>query len=274
MKMPVIFQSSWDVVEKPIYSNNQVLSGYKAIFRSDNNHLLNVCKDSYTPTTNERFMEVVQKMNDITGFPVKCFDEFDGGKKVLAFLQCTEPIQVGGHNFEDYLMIGNSHDSSTGFFMGNSNMMIRCKNRFSKVFRQLKVHHTKHHDTKIDQLLRYFETFMQEREKLFDQFERLRNVSIDSSIKSALVERLARMTQEEKLGTAELSTRKANVVNAMNYSIERECTDLGDNLFGLLNGITHYTTHIKKPKEAVFGNAVGSLARINEDTFRFCLEMA
>lgn len=114
--MPVIFQSSWDVVEKPIYSNNQVLSGYKAIFRSDTNHLLNVCKDSYTPTTNERFMEVVQKMNDITGFPVKCFDEFDGGKKVLAFLQCTEPIQVGGHSFEDYLMIGNSHDSSTGRF--------------------------------------------------------------------------------------------------------------------------------------------------------------
>ena len=48
------------------------------------------------------------------------------------------------------------------------------------------------------------------------------------------------MTQEEKLGTAELSIRKANIVNAMNYSIERECTDLGDNLFGLLNGITHY----------------------------------
>lgn len=31
MKMPVIFQSSWDVVEKPIYSNNQVVNGYKAI---------------------------------------------------------------------------------------------------------------------------------------------------------------------------------------------------------------------------------------------------
>lgn len=152
MKMNVVFQPSWEVIEKPIFSNDQQLVGHKALFRSDNDLLLNVCKDSYTPTTNERFMEVVQKMNEITGYPVKCFDEFDGGKKVLAFLQCTDTIEVCGHKFEDYMLIGNSHDSSSGFFIGNSNMMIRCKNRFSKVFKQLKVHHTKHHDTKIEQL--------------------------------------------------------------------------------------------------------------------------
>ena len=37
MKMPVIFQSSWDVVEKPIYSNNQLVKVDNAIFISENN---------------------------------------------------------------------------------------------------------------------------------------------------------------------------------------------------------------------------------------------
>jgi hypothetical protein len=111
---------SWDIIERPIFSDNKPIRGYKALFRSDNQALLNVTKSSYTPTKNERFLEVVERMSTITGFPVKCHDEFEGGKKVLAFLECTEPIKVQGYDFQDFMLIGNSHDSSTGFFIGNS----------------------------------------------------------------------------------------------------------------------------------------------------------
>lgn len=261
---------NWEIVEKPIFANNRVLKGHKALFRNDTNALLNVTKASYTPTRNERFLEVVQRMADITGFPIKCYDEFEGGRKVLAFLECTEPIQVQGHNFQDFMLIGNSHDSSTGFFIGNSSKMIRCSNRFSKMFRQLQVNHTKHHDSKIDQLLRYFETYQKERQQLFNQMERMANVAIDPSLSEALVQRLARMNEEERLGTADLSTRKLNIVHDMWKSIDKETLALGDNLFGLFNGITHYTTHVKKAKEATFGNALGSLARMNDEAFAFC----
>jgi hypothetical protein len=57
----------WEVVQKPIYSNNQPLTGHKALFRSDTNTLLNVAKTSYTPTTNARFIEVVERMSEVTG---------------------------------------------------------------------------------------------------------------------------------------------------------------------------------------------------------------
>ena len=269
----------WEVVKKPIYSNNRPISGYKALFRDDNGCLLNVAKNSYTPTSNTRFVEVVERMSDITGFPIRCYDEFEGGRKVLAFLECTEKVQVQGFDFQDFMLIGNSHDSSTGFFIGNSSKMIRCSNRFSKVFRQLQVHHTRHHDAKIDQLLDYFQTavadhFMQEREKLFAQMETFAKVEIDDSLKQSLVERLARMTHEECLGTKELSTRKENIVNDLWKSIDKECLVLGDNLFGLLNGITHYTTHTRKTKETIFGNCLGSLANINTQAFEFCQQYA
>jgi hypothetical protein len=261
---------SWEIEQRPIYSNNSKLTGYKAIFRNDNDKLLNVAKTSYTPTNNQRFLEVVEKMHEITGFPIQTYDEFEGGKKVLAFLECTEPIKVCGYDFKDYMIIGNSHDSSTGFFMGNSSKMIRCSNRFSKIFRQLQVHHTKNHDVKIDGLLRYFETYMRERKELYIKMARMHTAKIDSSIKKALVERLTRMNEEEKLGIAELSPRKRNLIENINTSIERECFDLGDTAFGLLQGITHHTTHIRKNKEEVFGNVLGGAARINEEAFRFC----
>lgn len=265
----------WEVVEKPIFSNNQPIRGYKAIFRSDNGGLLNVTKSSYTPTKNERFLEIVQRMSDITQYPIRCFDEFEGGRKVLAFLECTEPIQVQGSNgsayqFQDFMLIGNSHDSSTGFFIGNSSKMIRCSNRFSKMFRQLQVSHTKNHDSRIDQLLRYFEAYQKERKQLFNQMQRMAEIEIDASLSEALVQRLARMSEEEKLGTAEMSTRKQNIVNDLWKSIDKETLALGDNLFGLFNGITHYTTHVKQAKETTFGNALGTLARINQEAFAFC----
>ncbi len=261
---------SWDIVEKPIFSNNQPIRGYKALFRSDNQALLNVTKSSYTPTKNERFLEVVDRMATITGFPIKCHDEFEGGKKVLAFLECTEPIKVQGYDFQDFMLIGNSHDSSTGFFIGNSSKMIRCSNRFSKMFRQLQVSHTKNHDVKIDQLLRYFEVYQKERGHLFGQMQRMSEEKVEDSLKEALIQRLTRMSTEERLGTAEMSTRKLNIVNDLWKSVDKECLALGDNLFGLLNGVTHYTTHVRKAKGTTFGNAFGTLARINQDAFQFC----
>jgi hypothetical protein len=78
------------------------------------------------------------------------------------------------------------------------------------------------------------------------------------------------MNEEERLGTVEMSTRKQNIVNDLWKSIDKETLALGDNLFGLFNGITHYATHIRQSKETTFGNALGSLARINNEAFAFC----
>ena len=263
---------NWDITEKKVYSNNIELKSHKAIFRNDNGKLLNVARESYTPTTNARFKEVVNRMQDITGFPLQCFDEFDNGKKVLAFLKCTEPIQVLGYDFEDYMLIGNSHDSSTGFFIGNSSKMIRCQNRFSRVFRNLNVYHTRNHDSKIDSMLRSFEIFMQERKTMFAQMEAMSKVYIDASLQISLVERLANMTLEEKLGINEISTRKQNLIQNMHKCVNKESDALGDNALGFFQGITNYTTHVRK-NQPVFCNALGGAAVLNERAFKMCEEL-
>ena len=262
----------WDIIEKPIFANNKQIIGYKSIFRSDNGNLLNIAKTSYTPTHNEKFIEVTEKLHEITGFPIQNYYEVDGGKKVLSFLECTESIQVCGHEFKDFLMIGNSFDGSTGFFIGNSNVMIRCKNRFSKNFRQLQVNHTKNNSLRVDGLVEYFDSFMNQRKQLFENMERFSDVKIDESIIKSLVERLAKMNEEERLGN-EVSTRKSNIISNMNYSIQKECLDLGDNAFGLFNGITHYTTHVKNAKNATFGNPFGTANELNQTAFKFCNDL-
>lgn len=276
-KIEQINKISWEVEERPIFANGLKITGYKGLFRGDSDTLLSIQKTSYTPTQNSRFIEVAEKLNEITGFPIKNYYDLDGGKKTLAFLECTEPIQICGHEFKDYLMLGNSFDGSTGFFIGNSSMMVRCENRFSKNFRQLQVNHTKNNSSRIDSLCQTFEMFMNERKQLFSKIEQLETVKIDVSIRTALVERLTRMTEEEKLSTERaaysISTRKGNIISAINHSIDTECKDLGYNAFGLFNGITHYTTHVKQSKNRAFGNPFGSVNELNQTAYKFCNEL-
>ncbi len=263
---------NWEVEEKPIFSNGEVINGYKGLFRNDTNGLLSIQKSSYTPTKNERFIEVAEKLNEITGFPIKNYYDVEGGKKTLAFLECTEPVQICGYEFKDYLMLGNSFDGSTGFFIGNSSIMVRCENRFAKNFRQLQVNHTKNNANRIDLLCHTFEMFISQRKLLFENMERFASVQIDDSIRTALVERLTRMTEEEKLGN-EISTRKSNIISQINHCIDIECEVLGNNAFGLFNGVTYYTTHVKPSKNKVLGSPFGTLNELNQTAFRFCDEL-
>ena len=261
---------SWEVIERPLFSNFQPVKGYKALFRSDNDQLLHIAKSTYTPTTNDRFLETVDKLSNITGFPIERFDEVQGGKKVMAFLKCTDPISVGGYAFKDYLMVGNSHDGSTGFFVGNSNIMIRCANRFTKQFRNLQVYHTKNHDIKIDELSNSFDDFNKQREKFYDRFSEYVDFEIVEEHKDKLVNLIAEVSIEEQKDHSLISTRKRNIISNIHESIQIETSALGNNIFGLFNGITHYTSHTKKVKEPVFCNAFGTVADINNKAFTFC----
>lgn len=63
---------------------------------------------------------------------------------------------------------------------------------------------------------------------------------------------------------------KNNIIANIEYSIQKECSALGDNALGLFQGITHYTTHIKNSKSKVFGNPFGSLNELNQTAYAFC----
>lgn len=261
---------NWEVVEKPLYSNFKEISGYKALYRSDTEEILHVCKSTYTPTLNSQFLEVVERFSDITGFPIMMIDEVAGGKKILAFLKCSDSIKIHGHEFKDFLMVGNSHDGSTGFFIGNSNIMVRCENRFTKNFKQMQVYHTKNQSFRIDNISKDFDFYLNKRQQFYDRFAEYVDFEVVDEDKERLVHLIAEVSPEERKGEKQISTRKQNIITDIHESIETECKDLGSNVFGLFNGVTHYTTHKKKQKEAIFGNALGTVADINNKALQFC----
>lgn len=262
--------NSWEIVESPIFANFKQIQGYKAISRSDTNEILHVAKETYTPTSNARFIETAEALSKITGYPLQMISEIEKGKKALAFLKVNDPMRVGGHEFKEWLMLGNSHDGSTGFFVGNSNMMVRCSNRFTKTFRQMNVHHTSNHDERITRIIGGFEDYTKQRSRFIDTLGEYIDFEIVKEDKQQIVNLIADVKPEEIENPEKLSTRKTNIISDIHYSIEKECSALGNNVFGLFNGITHYTSHIRKEKNKVFNNALGTSNEINQKAFNFC----
>ncbi len=265
--------NDWEIVEAPLFANFKQVEGYKAILRSDTNEILHVAKNTYTPTTNARFIETAQALSKVTGYEIEMISEVEKGKKALAFLRVNDPMRIGGHNFTEWLMLGNSHDGSTGFFIGNSSIMARCSNRFTKTFRQLQVYHTVNHDERINKIVRSFEDYKEQRTRFIDTLGEYIDYEIIEEDKQNLVNIIANVTPEEIEHPDRISTRKTNIICDLHLSIGDECRALGNNLFGLFNGITHYTTHKRKDNKKVFCNALGANNEVNQKAFNFCTSL-
>jgi hypothetical protein len=72
----------------------------------------------------------------------------------------------------------------------------------------------------------------------------------------------------------ELGTRKQNILNLVQESIELEFSRTGSTLWGLVNGITHYTNHVAKTEDRNDYLLVGGGLKLNDLAQKVALEMA
>lgn len=265
---------SWEVVEKPIFLGNGIpVPNHKVLQRSDNGMVLNVCKESYTPTRNELFASFVYKLQQITGYNIKSFDEFQDGKKVLAFLEAPETY-INGFKMENFIAVGNAHDSSKAFFVANTNHMIRCQNQFSYLNnRGMKAFHTTSNADQIRQIENSIHLYDQNQESLMAGFKAMNERGADGDRTENFVRHMFDLDNDVTFKNAEekLSGRKLNQISDMLEAIEIEASDLGPTDYALFNGVTRWTTHTRTQKNKTFGNLFGANAQLNEKALTFLL---
>lgn len=266
---------SFEIKESAIYTNDTVIDGYKAISKNSG-EILSVMKDSYFPMYNSDFMESVNRMSEISGFEISGYSEISGGMKIAGHLKNnTENLMIGNFPIEDYLVLGSSFDGSTSFFLGTNTTLVRCQNQFSRISKMEKVRHTKSSPKRVDELLRTLDIYFQNRKEMFANFERMGNFKIDEKIKREAMEYVLGIKQEDKL-LDKISTRKQNQLSLMDSAMLVELAEVGNNLFGIFNGVTKYTSHLMSEKSIVnagFGNMFGTPAEINSKAYDFALSL-
>ena len=266
---------NWDIKQQPIFDGTEfigtdLVKGHKSIRRDDNGLVLNVTNSTYNPMTTARFKEKVSAITGISDFKLVGFDEFNGGKIILAYLENNvKDLNIGGNRIQDYIVIGTSFDNSKPFFVGTTSVLLRCTNQFSSIAKLVKVRNTKNSEDRIQEAQKYLESYVVNRSKMFKKFDDFSKVIIDPRVKEEMVEYMLGITEQDKLDD-NVATQKSNKKIILMDAVITETKALGDNLWGLFNGATYYTTHLVDQKHETFGNLFGTKASLNEKAFKFC----
>lgn len=264
----------WDIISEPVQrTNGKIIKGAKVLVRNDNDTELAIHKSSYKELSNEEFISRVEGIQKVSGFNFEGYQELRGGNIILGYLKNDiESFEIGGNKIRDYLVIGNSHDTTTGFFLGTCTYLYRCENMFSHIRRFLTIRHTTKANEKMEEFTKLFTQYINARKVLYTKFNQFGEKIVSDKVREDMVKYVLSLHNLEK---QEKELTEANVakIDLVQACIQEEVNDLGNNLWALFNGITKYTTHHIESRTPVFGNTFGSKATINTRAFNFANEI-
>ena len=265
---------NWDIRMEPLMINNTIDIGKMAIVRNDTNKLLSIVGDQYEPVSNAKLMHFTDALTKTGEFELMGFDELNQGKIVLAFLKNKQTnLKINGFLNEEYLFIGNSFDGTKRFHIGTASSLVRCENQFSTT---LKVFSKKHNSLLNinDEIVSDILSIYNEKKQIFYKtFEEMELVRVDERIVDQLIKEVHLMLSYDSKVIQPKDWTTSPSMNTLHKAIKREMKDLGNNAFGLFNGVTWYTTHDMRNSEAHHSMINGNANRINQKAYSFCSKL-
>ena len=271
MKTDLQPKLNWDIRLEPVILNKSFDTGKKAIIRNDTNQLLSIVGKHYEPVTNSQLMHFTDALTKSGEFELKGFDELNDGKIVMAFLKNTNPnLKINGCSNEEYMFVGNSFDGTKRFHIGTASNLIRCSNQWSATLKVFNKKHTSYmdiNDTIAQDIIRNYKA---KKGTLYESFDGMESVRVDESVITRLIKEVHLMLATDSKLIKQKDWKTSPSMVTLHKSIDREMKDLGNNAFGLFNGVTWYTTHEMRTADSVNSQINGTANLINQKAFRFC----
>lgn len=271
MKTDLQPKLNWDIRLEPVILNKSFDTGKKAIIRNDTNQLLSIVGKHYEPVTNSQLMHFTDALTKSGEFELKGFDELNDGKIVMAFLKNTNPnLKINGCSNEEYMFVGNSFDGTKRFHIGTASNLIRCSNQWSATLKVFNKKHTSYldiNDTIAQDIIRNYKA---KKGILYESFDGMESVRVDENVITRLIKEVHVMLATDSKAIKQKDWTSSPSMLTLRKSIDREMKDLGNNAFGLFNGVTWYTTHEMRTSDLVTSQISGTANLINQKAFRFC----
>ena len=225
--------------EKLKTSSTGLITDKIAIIRNDNDAILGVHGEKYTPFQNHDLLELLEVINKNVGLQLHKTGTFDDGGKIYLQLKSNDLI-LGNDKIEGYITGINSFDGTTSLAFGNTNVTISCRNTFHAGYRELetKLKHSLNLKIRIDTILRDMDTLLKEEGILFENIKKLSQAPVEQKMIDILKNSFFDIPKN-----TELSTRKNNLIEKFEQELNTEFNDKGKTLWGLFSGLTRYTTH-------------------------------
>jgi phage/plasmid-like protein (TIGR03299 family) len=249
-KMAEANNLGWQVETVPLVTQDGQDTEFYAVRRQDTRDIFTTVKERYVPFQNHELFELADAVANEANLPVHKAGFFGTGGKVFVQLKGNTLKGIGKNNdtIENYVTCINSHDGTSSIRWGHSNLTISCQNTFHAVKSKLKSsarHTTKMHD-KIKDSVRQIQLVREAQSLLDDKLYQMAEFEVDQNIIDNFLSQITGV--DIRLPEDELRSknhgRLINKAMDIKNSVYKEISYKGANLWGLFNGVTHYTTHV------------------------------
>ena len=279
---------TWDINQKGILdANGNPIKGYKHITRNDNGASIAVMKDSFHPMTTEQFSETAHTVAEKIGGKIHTFNDWDTTDReknigqarpvITAQMEISEPLEIAGSKIFGKLTLGVGFDGSRSFFIGHTNSYLRCTNAFGSIVEDFTSRLTRNNMVRVEDIIKRIGTYRDYEQKLYQNFKKFQEVKIDEKLIQECVARVVGLTAEERVMSKtefleKVSAQKRNKIDDVLNSIRSEMEELGNNAWGLFNGVTHYTSHVMKARgNNDYSTMFGAKRDANHEAYNLCL---
>lgn len=232
---------------------------YASYFTNDG-RFLGIHKGTYNPV---QPADIFKSIDFIDGWQ---FNEFNGGKNI-EFTNVIKPFEfVNGAKKLDSLeyrfTVSTSYDGSRPFVVGLFVHRLICTNGMTVKQSEQKVSfkNTKGNTAKALSLANDLTKVATKADEFSERIQAYNRKEVTTRQLNKFVNDVLGIKDRN-----ELTTRKENILNQINESIAIEFGRTGANLWGLLNGVTHYTNHVASAdKDTAEYIRFGTGAKLNE----------
>ena len=237
---------------------NQIVSPFFGLINERTGEVINTCKAGYTVSQNEDVIDLVLKgIQQFQGdLSVSKAGSIHGGRRVFLQLALNGLTKIGNDSIVRYITVIDSNDGSTSLSIGIGDMAMHCQNQFFKFYKagDSKFRHTASLEKRIQEIPRLIDNALNESMRQVATYNRFLSTPLTKQLADKMVN--AVLGNDRSMSIAEqakLSTRSINMMDTLYANIERETSEVGNNVWGLFNGLTRYTTHEIKGPSRDFG---------------------
>ena len=261
----------WEIKTEPIQVNGGISIGKKAIIRSDNNKILGVVGENYKPVLNSTMKDLVNEISKSGEFELEGYREYYEGKVIHCFMRNTNSyLNMNGHMVHERMGISNSHDGSKRFSIFTYTAMERCGNIYAdylNVFSKKHLSNLYFDSHEVKELLRKYKS---KKDSIYTSFDGMDKIKIDEGIIEKLIADVYNMLSKDSSLPKTKNWRESPSMQNLLESINIEMGQLGNNLFGLFNGVTYYTSHQMRNADSELSKINGTAHLINQKAYKFC----
>ena len=241
----------WNVIQKPIYTDNRLIKGYKANIREDNGNVLGIVTNRYSVVQNIDGFEFTEELLG-EGFSYETAGCINGGKKIWVLAK-LDGCKLAGEDYAPYLVFFNTHDGSGSIRVAITPIRVVCQNMINLALKRSDRWWSCVHKGDIRSKLeeaRY--TLSHTREYLESLDEELGNLKLqklnDAKVKE-YVETLLPLKENEPSQVRKRNIEAMRKDLLYRYFFAPDLVDVEKSAYRFINAVSDFATHTSEHKE-------------------------